>query len=146
MFAEPVKEIKNIHGRKHTWQNQTLKPGENLLSGIEAELSHIIAEFTIGDGAEFGFVIRGVPVVYNLAERTLCCKGKSAELKPAGGRIRLEILVDRTSVEIFGNSGRVYMPIGVILPEENKTLEIFSKAGKTGLDLLEVYELRSAWR
>ncbi len=146
MFAEPVKEIKNIHGRKHTWQNQTLKPGENLLSGIEAELSHIIAEFTIGDGAEFGFVIRGVPVVYNLAERTLCCKGKSAELAPAGGRIRLEILVDRTSVEIFGNSGRVYMPIGVILPEENKTLEIFSKAGKTGLDLLEVYELRSAWR
>jgi sucrose-6-phosphate hydrolase SacC (GH32 family) len=145
MFAGPVREIETIHGRRHTWKPTTLKPGENLLSGIEGELFHIRAEFSPADGRQFGFVIRGEPVVYDVEKRELSCKGKSAELKPANGRIRIEILVDRTSIEIFGNGGRVYMPIGTILPDDNRTLELFSKDGSTGIDSLELYELRPAW-
>ncbi len=146
MFAEPVREIETIHGRRHTWKPTILKPGENLLSGITGELFHICAQFTPGDAPEFGFVIRGEPVVYNVEKKELSCKGKSAELKPADGKIRLEILVDRTSIEIFGNDGRGYMPMGTILPDDNRTLELFSKNGSTGIDSLEVYELRSAWK
>ncbi len=67
-------------------------------------------------------------------------------MKPVDGKIRLEILVDRTSIEIFGNDGRVYMPIGTILPDDNRTLELFSKDGGSGIDSLEVYELRPAWK
>jgi len=41
-------------------------------------------------------------------------------LKQVDGKIHLELLVDRTSIEIFGNDGRVYMPIGVILADNSK--------------------------
>ena len=41
--------------------------------------------------------------------------------------------------------GQVYMPIGTILPDDNRTLELFSKNGSTGIDSLELYELRPAW-
>ena len=146
MFAEPVREIETIHGKRHAWKPTTLKPGENLLSGITGELFHICAQFTLGDAPEFGFVIRGEPVVYNVENKEISCKGKSAELKTANGKIRLEILVDRTSIEIFGNDGRVYMPIGTILPDDNRTLELFSKDGSTGIDSLEIHELCSAWK
>ena len=145
MFAEPVREIEKIHGKRHAWKAETLEPGRNLLSGIEGELFHIVAEFEIGDAGEFGFVIRGTPVAYNVEKQEISCNANNAKLVPADGKIRLEILVDRTSIEIFGNHGRVYMPIGVILPEDNKTLETFTKDGSTKIDSLEVYELRSAW-
>ncbi|MHC4741109.1 MAG: GH32 C-terminal domain-containing protein [Planctomycetota bacterium] len=145
MFAEPVEEIENIHGKKKSWKGETLEPEQNLLEGIEGDLFHIIAEFEVGEQSEFGFVIRGTPVTYNVEKAQISCKGKNASLKPEDGKIRLEILVDRTSIEIFGNSGRIYMPIGGILPEENMTLETFTKGGDTLIDSLTVYKLRSAW-
>ncbi len=61
-------------------------------------------------------------------------------------KIRLELLVDRTSIEIFGNDGRIYMPIGVILADNSKSLEIFTKGGNTEVESLEICELNSAWK
>lgn len=145
MFAEPVEEIEKIHGKKKAWKSETLEPEQNLLEDIEGDLFHIIAEFGVGEQSEFGFAIRGTPVTYNVEKAQISCKGKNAALKPEDGKIRLEILVDRTSIEIFGNSGRVYMPIGGILPEDNMTLETFTKGGSTVIDSLTVYKLRSAW-
>lgn len=146
MFAEPVEEIEKLHRKKWSWNNMTLEPGTNLLSGVKGPLFHIRAEFTPADASEFGFVIRGEPVVYNAAENRISCKDKSAELKPENGKIRLQILVDRTSIEIFANDGRIYMPIGTILPQENTNLELFTKGGDTKLNSLDLFQLKSAWR
>lgn len=145
MFAEPVEEVEKLHKKKHRWKNKTLEPGKNLLSDIHGELFDIRAEFEVGDATEFGFVIRGIPVVYNVDERQLSCRKKKAFLKPVNGRITLQILVDRTSIEIFVNKGRIYMPIGVHLVDNDETLEVFTKGGQTGISLLEVYELNSIW-
>jgi len=146
MFAEPVREIASLHGRKRQWKNETLRPGDNLLSGLSGELVHIRADLRPAGSAETGFVIRGVPVTYNVAKQELSCQKNKATLKPADGRIRLEILVDRTSIEIFGNDGRVYMPMGMILADNPKAFEIFTKGGNTEVESLDVVRLRSAWR
>jgi sucrose-6-phosphate hydrolase SacC (GH32 family) len=146
MFAEPVREIERLHGRKRQWKNETLKPGDNLLSGLSGELVHIRAELQVGDARETGFVIRDIPVVYDVKKQELSCQKETAVLRPIDDKIRLELLVDRTSIEIFGNGGRMYMPIGVILADNSKSLEIFTKGGNTELESLEVYELRSAWQ
>lgn len=146
MFAEPVREIKNLHSRRSGQKNKTLKPGDNLLSRLSGELFHIRAELRVDDASEIGFVIRGVPVVYDVEKRELSCQKKKAPLKLVDGKISLEILVDRTSIEIFGNGGRMYMPIGVILANNPKTLEIFTRGGNTEVESLEVHRLSSAWR
>jgi sucrose-6-phosphate hydrolase SacC (GH32 family) len=147
MFAEPIREIEKLHKRSRQWKNRTLRPGDNLLSGLSGELFHIRAELNIDDGVrEAGFIIRDVPVVYNIQKQQLSCQKKTAPLKPEDGKVRLEILVDRTSIEIFGNSGRLYMPIGVILADNSKSLEIFTKGGNIEVQSLDVYELRSVWR
>jgi sucrose-6-phosphate hydrolase SacC (GH32 family) len=162
MFAEPVNEIEKLRGKKHAWEDKMLKEGENLLEGISGELFDIHAEFELENATEFGFVIRGIPVAYNAKEQQLTCKESQAPLKPKNGKIRLQILVDRTSIEIFGNDGGIYMPIGVIPPDENRSLEVFSpnfsikrntkedknfqKEGSVKVKALEVYELRSVWQ
>ena len=146
MFAEPIREIAALHGNKRRWRDEILKPPDNLLADISGELFHIRAVLRIGDSRETGFIIRETPVVYNIQKQELSCCEKNAPLKPIDGKIRLELLVDRTSIEIFGNGGRVYMPNGVILADKPKSLEIFTKGGNTEVESLEIIELNSAWR
>ncbi|MHC4072877.1 MAG: GH32 C-terminal domain-containing protein, partial [Planctomycetota bacterium] len=146
MFAEPVREIEGLHKHTRQWKNKILKPGDNLLSDLSGELFHIRAKLQVNNAHETGFVIRDVSVVYDVEKQQLSCQGKTAPLKPVDGRIRLELLVDRTSIEIFGNDGRMYMPMGVILADNSKSLEIFTKGGATKVESLDVYELRSAWQ
>ena len=146
MFALPVKEIEIIHGKKHMWKSLQVKPGENPLSSISGDLFEIHADISVGKSEEFGFNIRGIPVVYNSAKQTLTCQDDSAPMKPKNGRIRLRILVDRASIEIFGNDGRMYMPIGVIPPDDNTSLEVFTKGSAVRINSLDVYELKSIWK
>lgn len=146
MFAEPIREIEKLHGKSHRVRERTLEPGSDPLSDVTGELFHIRAEFELNGAKEFGFVIRGVPVVYDVEREELSCQNRSAPLKPASGKIHLELLVDRTSIEVFGNHGRLYMPIGTILPEDNRWLVLFCKGGNVRIDTLEIHELRSAWK
>jgi fructan beta-fructosidase len=145
MFAEPVKEIETLHKTGHAWQDVTLSAEENVLSAVSGDLFHIRATFDVGQAEQVGFVIRGVDVVYDVAKKELSCQGKSAPLKAAQGQLQLEILVDRTSIEIFGNRGEVYMPIGVIPADENRSLEVFGRGPAARLVSMEVHELDSAW-
>ncbi|MBN1345210.1 MAG: GH32 C-terminal domain-containing protein [Phycisphaerae bacterium] len=146
MFAVPVREIAKLHGKKHAWKSQTVKEDANLLKDIKGDLFHIRAELDPGQAKELGFVIRGTPVTYNAKRGQLACNKCKAPVKPTGGKVRLEILVDRMSIEIFAGDGRVYMPIGVIPPDDNKTLEIFAKGGPAKATVLDVRELKSAWK
>ena len=146
ILAEPIHEISRLHKSRRRWRKHTLKPQDNLLSDVSGELFHIRASLRIGDAVETGFVIRDTPVVYNVPKQELSCCKKTAPLKAVDGKINLEVLVDRTSIEIFGNGGRVYMPNGVILADKPKSLEIFTKGGNTEIESLTIYELDSAWQ
>jgi len=87
-----------------------------------------------------------VELTYDVNERRLTCLDKTAPLAPVEGVVRLELLVDRTSIEIFGSDGRVYMPMGVIPPDAEKSLHIFAEAGPLHVDTLDVHIPRSAWQ
>jgi fructan beta-fructosidase len=144
MFAAPAREIETLHDREYSWANEACGPQSNLLAGLSGDLFHIRATLEPGDAGELGFVIRGIPVVFDVNKRELACQGKTAPLSPVDGSIRLEMLVDRTSIEIFGNGGRVYMPIGVIPVDADKSLRFYVKTGTARMRELEVYSLRSA--
>jgi len=145
MFAEPVREIEHLHKKAHSWKSLQVKPGENPLSSVTGDLFDIRADISVGKADEIGFIIRGIPVVYNTVDQTLTCQNNSASLKPVNGRISLQILVDRASIEIFGNRGHVYMPIGIIPPDDNMSLAVFTKGALAVFNGLEVYELNSVW-
>ncbi len=146
MFAEPVKEIETLHARKHAVADQMLKPGDNPLADVTGDLFDLRAEFEPGDGEAFGFTVRGVPVVYDVKKQEISCRNVTMTLlKPEDGKVRLELLLDRGSVEIFGNDGRVALSVGVIPADNNHSLEVFSRGGAARLRSLEVFVLKSAW-
>lgn len=145
MYAEPVSEIETLHQQQWHRSDLTVAPGDNPLSGISGQLFHIKADLKPQGAQTIRFVIRGVPVAYDVQKQQLTCLGKSAPLKLAEGKIRLEILVDRMSIEIYGNGGLVYMPLGVNLTDNANALELLSDGGDTRIEGLDVYPLNSIW-
>src|SRR5262249_41359148 len=127
LFAYPVKELISLRAQSHIVPAQRLKDVENPLNAVNGELFDITAELSCRDAAEIGFRLRGVPVTYDVGKQQLTCSGKTAPLKMIDGKIRLRLLVDRTSIDIFGNDGWLYMPMGVIVPERDRSLSIYAR-------------------
>jgi len=145
LYRRPIKEIKNIHQKEYSWNNQIVKEDGDLLSHIQGDLFHIQAEIEVDSAAEFGFILRGESIRYTVSNNELFCLGKSAPLRPLQGKIKLEILLDRTSLEIFGNDGRISMSFCFLPDPRNRNLKIYSSGGKVRIVSLKVYELRSIW-
>ncbi len=145
MFAEPVKEIETLHAKKHEVGERMLKPGENPLADVHGDLFDVRTEFDPADAKTFGFSVRGVPVVYDVEKQEISCKDVKAPLKREDGKVRLRLLVDRGSIELFGNDGRVALSVGVFPADDDHSLEVFSRGGGVRLRSLEAFELKSAW-
>ncbi|MBN1456560.1 MAG: glycoside hydrolase family 32 protein, partial [Sedimentisphaerales bacterium] len=145
LFAQPIKEIKNLYGKKRTVKNKTIKAGSNPLDGLEGDCFDITAEIKI-ENSSFGFNIRGLYITYDVAANELICGDVKAKVKPIAGKLKLRLLVDRTSVEIFANDGQIYIPLKALPKDDSyKTIEFFA-ADKVTIVLLEAYRLRSVWQ
>ncbi len=77
-----------------------------------------------------------------LAGAAICCLLGGAAQKASSQKAN----AGRGSVPgIFGNEGRLSMPMGVIVPQDNLSLEVFAKGGAAKINSLQVHELKSAW-
>lgn len=146
LFMQPACELEKLREKEHRFAALAVGPGANPLAGLSGELFDIQAEIALGEAEQVGFDIRGHKVEYSVADKRLTALGRPAPLEPIGGRIRLRILVDRTSVEVFANDGRVQMA-SCFLPEpNNKTLGVFATGGAARIEALSVWELKSIWQ
>jgi fructan beta-fructosidase len=144
LFAAPVGEIETLYAGKQAWKDLTIRPGDDPLAGVKGELFDIRAAFRPAAAEQIGFTVRGVSVVYDVKKGEVSCQGKTAPLKRAEV-VRLRILVDRGSVEVFGNDGQVALSAGVLIPVDNHLLALSVRGGEARVDALTVHELKSAW-
>ncbi len=145
LHREPVVEIENIHTYTHAWSDLTLKPEADPLAGLTGELFDIRAEIALNDVTAVGFKIRGQDVRYDVAEQQLTFLERSGPLAPQDGKIRLQILVDRISIEAFGNDGELSMTSYFLPDLENADIGVYAEGGMATLVSLKVHELKSSW-
>jgi sucrose-6-phosphate hydrolase SacC (GH32 family) len=145
LCRNPVCEIKLLRKKQHEWKNLILKPGDNPLRPITGELFEVQAEIEPAAAKTVGFRIRGIEAVYEVEKRRFHCLGKDGPLKLIDNRIKVHLLVDRTSLELFGNDGLLSMSSCMLPEENNRSLEVFCTGGQAKLLGLEVWELKSAW-
>jgi sucrose-6-phosphate hydrolase SacC (GH32 family) len=141
----PVKEIENIHGRRHSLSGIAIKPGDNPLAGIHGELFDIRLEMAVGTATTVGLTVRDIPIQYDCKKKQLTCLGASAPLEPVAGKINLQVLVDRSSLEIFSGDGRINMAYCITPLAQNKQLAVFAQGGEATVRSLEAWELKSIW-
>ncbi len=143
---QPVRELERLRARKHTFDPQALEPGVNPLADLSVDLHEMGIDVNPGSASTLRLSVGGVDVIYAVAAQELICKKHRAPLRPRDGRVSLRVLVDRTSVEIFGNEGEVYMPI--FRPPElsgTRSVGLLSEGGVARVRSLEVNELESIW-
>jgi fructan beta-fructosidase len=147
LFAAPVKEIALLREGRAAPKDLTLKPGEDSGTEVKGELLDIGAEVRPAGAEQVTFTVRGVPVVYDVKKGEVSCRGQAAPVKPQkGGTVRLRIVVDRGSVEVFANDGQVALSAGVLVPVENRSLRLSVRGGEAKVGALTVHVLKSAWQ
>ena len=149
----PAREIAAIEDKPWLIENKNILPGldKNPIKRLKGDRYRIRGTFQLKTVNSFGFVLRcnkgddGTEVRYDATRNQLSCLGKAAPLMPEDGKIKLDILVDRSSVEIYANDGKVVLS-GQITPEENALDYIlYNTGGELYIEKLEVNELKSVY-
>ncbi|MGA2248175.1 MAG: glycoside hydrolase family 32 protein [Verrucomicrobiota bacterium] len=139
IFREPIKEIELLHHGQDSWTNRTLRADEVLPLEPSGRLFHVRAEVSIPAGARLTFDIRGIPVI--LTSKTIESGTSPASVSD---KIKtVEILVDRTSIEVFVNHGEI-SSTRFVLPHENG-LATKADGGSVTIQSLTVCPLTPAW-
>jgi sucrose-6-phosphate hydrolase SacC (GH32 family) len=146
LFTYPVRELEALRVKTHDIAPQPLKPGVNPLAGVKGELIEVVGDVVVGDAGKITFDLRGIPVVYDVKKQELICQNRPVPLKTVDGRIRLRAYLDRTSITIFANDGRAYMPMGATPPAENLGLGLSAVGEGALIHSLQVHELASIWK
>jgi sucrose-6-phosphate hydrolase SacC (GH32 family) len=146
LCRRPVKELDALREPASCSFCGPIKEGEQPLKGVAGDLLDLHAEIALGNAAEVGLKVHGKAITYNVAKKQLTFLGKTAPLEPIDGKIKLQIVVDRSSIEIFGNDGCISMSSCVLPPENDKTVETFARGGTAELKKFDAYPLKSTWK
>ena len=141
IFTRPIDEIKKIYGKNWTFQEKIVKEGQQSILDVDnfERLYDITVQFEIGSAKCFGLIINNIQLTYDINEQKLNCQERYAPLKPVEDIIKIRILVDRTTLEIFANDGQVYMPVRTPIKISDIT-EISSK-WSTDFNISEMIDL-----
>jgi fructan beta-fructosidase len=163
----PVKEIESLRKEKRKWQDLIIhSDSDNLLSDCKGKEIEILAEFELNSAIEFGFEVRAsneekTIIGYDTTTQELFIDRKhsgetsfhplfacrhSARVEPEGGRVRLRLFLDWSSVEVFANSGETIITDLIFPSSTSEGLALFASGGDVTLVSLEVYQLNSIWK
>ncbi len=145
LYANPVAEISQLRLTTNVWSARPLTNGVNVLAAASGEAFDLDVQFQTGATNQLIFNLAGTPVAYDAASQTVECEGLSNPLSPSNGIVHLRFLVDRGSVEVFGNGGFLYMPMSVPPVAGSRPLGLTSTGGGVQLLSLSLYNLGTTW-
>lgn len=142
LFRWPVKEIEDLYVKSHKFKNLSAKKAAKKLSEIKAELIDMSIEFE--PSSSFDLNIRGLKVSYNKSSEEVVF-GKTTLKAPAvDGSVKLRILLDRATIELFVNEGAEVSTIYAVPEANNQRVSVFAE-GELKINSLIVNELKSSW-
>ena len=132
LVANPIREIETLHTNANKWTSLKASEANDNLAKFNSGAYHIKAKFTIGKNDSLRLNYNGNEIL-NIAGN---------DCKPGDNTV--EIILDKTSSEIFINGGERYIV---------ERLSIFNKQGlifmspqnSINISQLELYEMKPVW-
>ena len=148
MCRYPIREISDLYGDELSLHNYILMPGENPLSGMEGDLFDVHLQIDISKSTGSGIVLnlRGNTIKYDVSRRILHSVGSEVQLEPRAGLVEIRVLMDRLSIESFGNRGEVSITNIAYQKGDRPHLEINAVGGEVRIVSLTVQKLKSIWK
>jgi fructan beta-fructosidase len=163
----PVSEMRRLRGRHDRIDGRAVPPGDSSATepGPSGMTLEILAEFEPGTASAFGLKVRKgrdeeTVVGYDVADKTLFVDRSrsgnvqfsphfagrhAAPLGADGGRVRLHLFVDASSIEVFGNDGDAVITDLIFPAPDSRGLGLYTKGGSAKLVAMDVWELESIW-
>jgi len=149
LHVKPVEEIQELYVKKHTFENLYIgKELNEKLKQISNPLLHIKTIMEIDNSRIFGLNINGYELKYDVATNTL----NDVFIPLQNRQLELEVIVDKTIIEVYVNGGRYYWFQNYTEGDLNNFNLSLNKGGdplhknpKTLIKKLEIYELQSIW-
>jgi fructan beta-fructosidase len=151
LFRWPVKEIENLYIKTKLFNSLNLSSANKVLNGLEAELIDFSIELEPTKDLEFNF--RGIKVKYDFKEQTLqptkiLNKHHQNHKLPAplvNGKLRLRVLIDLASIEIFVNEGEFVGTYLGLTETNNKSVSLNGET-HTKVNAISFHQLKSIWK
>ncbi len=165
LIQQPVSELASLRGEVFYWGDKIVHPQTNLLADLHGDCLEIIAEFRIiKETDQFGLRL-GVgdgcrtTIAYSVAEQKVrvgrafsgvtqfnpnFARLHSAPLTPENNLVRLQILFDRSALEVFVNDGLLTFSELIFPLEGHGGLEVFAVGGAVVLNSIKIYRLKPA--
>jgi sucrose-6-phosphate hydrolase SacC (GH32 family) len=169
LFRTPIDEISKLYNKETKWDNVVIKPGDNLFKNLKGDLYDINVEVGASTSS-FTIGARGATIHYDASSNLISCGGPTVDnsiktenndasnnsaknltnnlgealLLPRKGAVKLRILIDRTTIEVFGNDGEVVIT-SCFMPAANDDTYFFKSEGKVSVVKAQAYSLKSSW-
>jgi beta-fructofuranosidase len=156
----PIKELEQLRGELLLGKKDVFTEGENYVSGVQGECLEIILtiDTEASTSKEFGICLRCSPeyseqtvVAYNMmnfelivdTERSGSIDGHvcKTHLSPVNGLIKIHVFLDASSIEVFGNDGRVSITNRIYPSDGSNSLYFYSRGGNTKVHDFRAWEL-----
>jgi len=142
LFAEPIDALEPLRDTKQAdVADAVVTPAQPLVVKTSGDLFEVQLDVAVGDAEAVHFSFNDMDVTYDAKAQTL----DGAPLKPEAGRVRIHALIDRPSIEVFGNSGRIMT--GRALPRVGAVdaMTVRAEGGEARVESLTVTGLKLVW-
>ncbi len=148
VYRYPIREVDKLWDEEFDLAPMTLHPGKNPLVKQMGKYYDVDMEIDVSgsDASEIALELAGSSKVrYLVKDKVLESCGSRAAIAPENGRVQVRVLLDRTSVEVFGNHGLVSIS-KCMLPDDSKPPIVLSVVGgKARLNRLALNTVKSMW-
>jgi fructan beta-fructosidase len=153
LCRKPVIGLDKFFDKDLKKKEKNLIPGlkGNLVGAINGDALLIKGVFDPKTSDGFGFIFRngkkstGTILKYEPAKKMLECLARQAIVEPKNGKLELEILVDRASIEVFANGGETVLSSCFTPTEGEDDLVLWTQGGELFINQIEVYTIKSVW-
>ena len=138
LCAWPAEEIRELCRSSRTLENLPLDPAEPVQLPAGSKACDLELEFPADTALSLSLF--GLEMTYEAG--ALACGEKSAPVLGEEGLVRLRILLDTLSAEIFADSGSVFLGMGYI---QDRSLDTLRLTGTGTVRRLTLRELGQFW-
>ncbi len=144
IFSEPIDAIKSLHTKTHDLSGLSIPEANEKLKAISHDLLHVVAKVESLNGSGLSIDYKGNKYADANADEI---NGEQTPQRDPGSLVfDIEILIDRTSVELFFQKGQIVFVKPLAEAKKDIGLEIHGNADAVKIHELKVYELKSAWK
>jgi len=148
LFAEPARELAGLRIEERTFPDAGLSSSPFEITGLPWQLTDTELTVDLNGASRLDLTIRGQLLTYDSSSATLELAGSPAKatVHPSGGKLKLRILVDRGTIDVCAQDGRVFL-MHVFQPDWTMpVLAATAEGGAAVVEMLAIHRLKPAWK